>query len=67
MALRIVRGCFAGCFLGLFVWMLLRSELAGWPLLILVLSAISTLINLMQAITGPMGGESSDRKEDRGS
>lgn len=50
---RIVRGLFALFFAGLLIWMLARYEMAGWPLVFAVLAAISVLINLIQAISGP--------------
>ena len=62
-AYRIVRGCFAAFFLGLFFWILSQYELAGWPLLILVLSAISVVINLGQAITGPSSSGSGGKED----
>jgi hypothetical protein len=57
---RIVRGCFAAFFLGLTLLILWRYELNGWPLLILGLSAVSVVINLVQAITGPSNIDDKD-------
>jgi hypothetical protein len=59
---RIVRACFAAFFLALFLWVLSNYELSGWPFLILVLSAISVVINAAQAIAGPSSSEDSAKK-----
>lgn len=50
---RIVRGCFAFGFVALCAWLAFRTQLSGWSLLVLVLSAVSAVINAAQAIAGP--------------
>ena len=60
---RIVRACFAVFFLGLFLWVSSHYTLNGWPLLILVLAAISVVINVAQAITGPSSSDDGAKKD----
>lgn len=60
---RIVRACFTVAFVVLCAWLVSRQQFSGWPLLLLVLSALSAVINFGQALTGPPRTGDDEREE----